>query len=811
MNKYKIIIGILLCISIPVIASTPKSLETSLTGKIKDKETGIFLPGVSIYIPDLKIGTISDNEGKYKLENLPAKKLLIQVSFTGYKSIIETIDLSIISNKDFELEPSIIEIEEIVITGTSEAEERNRTPAPMSIITNTELMQNSSSNIIDAIAKQPGISQITTGTGISKPVIRGLGYNRVVVVKDGIRQEGQQWGDEHGIEIDEFSIDKVEILKGPASLSYGSDAIAGVANMLTQQILPNGKIVGNITSNYQTNNGTIGYSADIAGNLKGLIWDMRYSNKIAHAYQNKYDGYVFNSGFRESSISGLIGLNKSWGYTHLNFSSYNFTPGIVEGERDSLTGKFTKTVLINDSTSKKIIASDKDNKSYTPLTPYQKIHHYKLVSNNSFIIGESILKTTFGFQQNQRQEYADIFNINNYGLYFLLNTINYDIRYILPDNKDLNISFGTNGMQQTSLNKGSEFLIPDYKLFDMGVFTIVKKKLNKLDICGGIRYDLRAQNGNDLFLNSKGTKTNIINSSSTHKFTAFKNTFNGISGSIGSTYQFSDKLYSKLNISRGYRAPNIAELSSNGVHEGTNRYEIGNSSLKAEYSLQFDLAIGYHSKYISAELDLFHNLIDNFIYSRKLNNIYGKDSLTDEYSTFKFYSGNATIMGGEISVDIHPHPLDWLHFENAFSYVQTEQKNQPDSTRYLPLTPAPKLQSTLRAETRHLSKHLHNPYIKFELENYFRQNKYFSAYNTETATPAYTLINVGAGSDLVLKDKIICSIYLSINNLTDVAYQSHLSRLKYAPENFITGRTGIYNMGRDISIKLNFPFNFKKS
>ena len=153
-------------------------------------------------------------------------------------------------------------------------------------------------------------------------------------------REGQQWGDEHGIEIDEYSVNRVEILKGPASLSYGSDAMAGVINMLPAPTLPEGTIQGNVLANYQSNNGLLGGSLNFAGNQKGFIWDVRYSNKMAHAYQNKYDGYVFNSGYKENTFGGIIGLNKSWGYSHLHFSVYDLTPGIVEGERDSASGQF---------------------------------------------------------------------------------------------------------------------------------------------------------------------------------------------------------------------------------------------------------------------------------------------------------------------------------------------------------------------------------------------------------------------------------------------------------------------------------------
>jgi len=625
-----------------------------------------------------------------------------------------------------------------------------------------------------------------------------------------IRQEGQQWGDEHGIEMDEFSINKIEILKGPASLSYGSDAIAGVINMLSAPTLPDGKINANVIGNYQTNNGLIAYSANLTGNIKGYIWDIRYSNKMAHAYQNKYDGYVYNSGFKENTLGGIIGVNKSWGYSHLHFSMYELTPGIIEGDRDSASGKFIKPIVINDSTEGAAIAEDADYKNYSIGVPFQKINHYKVVLNTNFVVGQGSLKAIFGFQQNHRKEFGNVFNPKEYGLYFLLNTINYDLRYVFPERKKSTLSIGVNGMQQTSQNKGKEFLVPEYNLFDIGGFAIVKKSYGKLDISSGIRYDTRKQNSNDLYLDSLGAKTDATDSTSLHQFTKFNSTFSGISASIGATYQFSESVYAKLNIAKGYRAPNISELGANGEHEGTGRYEIGNPNLKAESSFQYDLAFGLNTEHITTEIDLFHNTIDNFVFQQKLNSFNGTDSITNGANTFEFVQGNATLFGGEISIDIHPHPIHWLHFENSFSFVQGGQKNQPDSLKYLPLMPAPKLISELKADIKKIGKLISNAYVSIELENYFEQNKFYSAFGTETKTSGYSLINLGLGGDVVRKTKTVCSIYISINNITDVAYQNHLSRLKYAAENNVTGRNGVYNMGRNISFKLIVPVEIKK-
>ena len=809
MKKSSIVLFVVFFLISNVIYATEiASSNTLLFGKITDKKSGETIPGAILYIPDLQTGTTSDKNGNYILDNLPKTKVLLQISFVGYRTMIETVDLDKGSAKNFEMEYAATEMNEIVVTGMSKAAEQKRTPTPIVLVPKLALLQSSSTNIIDALATQPGISQVTTGTGISKPVIRGLGFNRVVVVDDGIRQEGQQWGDEHGIEIDEYSVNKVEILKGPASLAFGSDAMAGVVNMISAPSPDEGKIVGNISANYQTNSGLFGYSADLAGNRKGIVWDVRFSNRLAHSYRNKYDGNVLNSGFRENAMNGLIGLNKSWGFAHLHLSMYNFMPGIVEGDRDSITGRFIKPIEV-DGIESGVIASDKDFKSYTPLTPFQKIHHYKAAIKSSFFVGKGNIKAIVGFQQNQRQEYADVLRPDEYGLYFLLNTFNYDLHYNLPEKSKLNISFGVNGMQQLSQNKGIEFLIPEFNLFDIGVFTILKKSSGKFDFSGGLRFDKRSEHGKDLYLNSDGVKIVTPMYGSIHQFADFKSTFKGISGSIGATWQISKILFTKLNISRGYRAPNIGELSSNGVHDGTVRYEIGDPNLKAESSLQFDYAFGLSNEHISAEIDIFDNAIDNFIFSRKLNSIGGGDSITDGYSTFRFVAGNAHLLGGEVRFDIHPHPYDWIHFENSFSYVKAVQNNQPDSSKFLPFTPAPKLQTELRVDIKKINSVIRNAYLKFDVEHYFTQDKYYAAFGTETRTHGYTLLNLGLGTDFIVKKKTFCSLYISANNLADIAYQSHLSRLKYEPENYATGRTGVYNMGRNISFKLIVPIDLE--
>ncbi len=798
MQKFIYAFGI---ISICYIASS--YTQISLSGTIYQSENKVPLPGASIYFPDLKTGTTSDIDGKYVIKNLPSKKVSVQITYIGYESIVETIDLANISVKDFILTETFTEIKEVVVTGLSRSAESNRTPTPITVITKNILLQNTATNIIDALGTQPGISSISTGPAIAKPEIRGLGYNRVVIVNNGIKQEGQQWGDEHGIEIDEYSINRIEILKGPASLMYGSDAMAGVIHFIGAPTLPDRTIKANILSNYQTNNGLIGYSGNIAGNNNGFIWDVRYSGKMAHAYQNKYDGYVLGSGFNETNTNATIGLNRKWGYSHFDASIYQLKVGLVEGERDSASGLFIYPIVVNDSTEGFSIAEKETLKSYELQLPNQNIKHYKLTWNNSFVVGNGNIDLILGWQQNNRKEFENIFDAKDYALYFKLNTLQYGIHYIFPEKNNWSSSIGINGMQQTSQNLGAEVLIPAYSLFDIGGFFTTKKTIKNFDISGGLRYDIR---------NLMADKY-ISEESEEEIFTAFNRNFSAVSGSIGATYQINETMYGKLNISRGFRSPNIAELGSNGIHEGTFRYEIGNTALEPETSLQIDASYGYDGEHISFQADIFNNALDNFIYLRKLSSVSGTDSLINAegefFEVFTYTQGTANLAGAEIIVDIHPHPFHWLHFENSFSFVNAMQKNASDSTKYLPFSPAPKLISELRGDFKKINTFLSNSYVQIQAEKYFAQDHIFSAYNTETKTPGYLLINAGAGTDILSGNKILFSVFLTVNNLADVAYQSHLSRLKYSEENYVTGRSGVYNMGRNFSFKLNIPINIQ--
>ena len=651
-----------------------------------------------------------------------------------------------------------LKLNELVVTGVTGDTKLKNSTAPISIVSGKELRQTTSTNIIDAIAKQPGVAQITTGSGISKPIIRGLGYNRIIVMNEGIRQEGQQWGDEHGIEIDGQNVNSVEILKGPASLMYGSDAMAGVLILHGAPILPEGEMKATVSTEYQTNNGLFDYSLNFAGHQKAFVWDARFTDKMAHAYKNKYDGYVSGSQFKERAGRLMLGINQPWGHSHLTGTIYHQTPSIIEGERDESTGELECT--------------SSDVKTYSKALPFQQIWHYKTVWDNSFNLPKGWLKAIVGYQQNQRQEFEE--SADEYEIYFKLHTVTYDVRYLSQEFEGWKVAGGMNGMWQQSLNLGEESLIPEYNLFDIGGYATVSKSFDALTLNGGLRFDNRHIN-----FHSRN--------------------FNGVTGSIGAVWNLCQHTNLRLNVARGFRAPNMSELGSDGIHEGTLRYEIGNAELKPEYSWQADLGIDLSSRYISFQAALFANRIENYIFAKRVNTV-----MEEGYLTYQYTQGDARLLGFEAGFDFHP--IHQVHLENTFSFVDAQQLHASEDARYLPMTPAPRWTSELKYElTHHGHMVFNNTFVALGLECNLAQNHYYKVDDTETRTPSYTLLSLSAGTDLNIHKRKVAEIYVTAENLLNRAYQNHLSRLKYCDINNATGRQGVYNMGRNVVFKVILP------
>ncbi|WP_419700551.1 TonB-dependent receptor [Mucilaginibacter sp. NFX135] len=794
----------------------------TLTGTVTDKADGKPVIGATVSIPDLHTGAITDANGKYVLNHVPRGVYLLQVSYLGYATFNQKVDLSKTSVFDVKLQASSLEAGEVVVTGVSKATEIKRSPVPMIAVGKAYLEQRAASgNIIDQIATLPGVSAVTTGPNVSKPFIHGLGYNRVITLQDGIRQEGQQWGDEHGIEVDQNSIDRVEIIKGPASLTYGSDAIGGVVNLITPAPVPEGKILGSVQGIYGTNQGLLNGSFRLQGNQNGLVWGTVVSAKEAKNYQNQQDGRVYATGYQEKDARVMVGLNKSWGYSYLHASVFDDKQDIPDGSRDSLTRKFTKQITEDGATA---IVPESELNSYRIPTLHQRVQLYRIYNNSNFILGGGNLLVNLGYQLSHRREYTHPEYGDIPGLNLHLHTYTYDVKYNFNIGDDYETTFGVNGQYgKNTIDGATDFPIPAYHQFDIGPFFVIKKSFGKLDLSAGARFDSRSFTGDAAYVDTIGgphgfpqlykgpnptTAPNV-----TSQFDALSKTFTGFSGSFGATYNVSDQFLVKANLARGFRTPSIAELSANGPDPGSQIYHVGDKNFKPEFSFQQDIGAFLTLPNISASVELFNNEISNYIFQQQELNPDGSPVITQGYNTFTYVQSKARIYGGEVNVDLHPLP--WLHFENSLSLTYGENKGNggpvADSLKYLPFIPPLHTHSELRGAFNGGFGDFKNLYVFVGFDHYSAQNRFFSAYGTETATPGYNLLSAGFGGNIVNKSgQPVLKLFIEGTNLANINYQSNMSRLKYfgnptAPDGI---NHGIFNMGRNISFKVVVPFGF---
>ncbi len=751
-------------------AARTHATAITLAGQVTDANTQQPVAGAIVSIPELKISVNTNESGNFNFQKIPSKgRFVLEVRFLGYSTFTQTVDLATTNTLNIALNQSVIEVHEVVVTGTVSSADNRRNSTAVTSVSKEEMLNRPTNNIVDAISRVPGVSQITTGAAVSKPVIRGLSYNRVITLSDGVKQEGQQWGDEHGIEIDQYNADRVEVLRGASSLIYGSDALGGVINILEPLPAAEGKIKGEVLANYASNNGLSGSSAMLQGNSNGFIWSARGTYKNAYAYNTPL-GRASNSGFNETNYSGQIGLNKSWGYTHINFSSFNTKLGIPgHGEYDDGEEEHEEEGHSNEFLS--------GNKSRKLTLPFQDINHYKLALNNQFVFNKGRLRSTLAFQDNQRRELEE--STSDPSLFFDLKTYSYDLKYYFNNSEKWEPVIGVSGSFQNSKNKAEEVLIPDYESQDVGGFAYIKRNWTNTSVNAGLRLDYRHFKGLEM---TEGDEV---------LFQGFSNQFSNLSGALGLTHNFTDKITFKANLGSAFRAPNIAELSSNGVHEGTFRYEIGNTTLDPERSFYADAALEFHNQKVDAHLNIFNNYIDNYIYYRQTNN----ETIEAEEQTlpvFRYVQDNANLYGMEAGLTLHPNSL--VHFENSFSF--TRGLNRATNTS-LPYMPAPILRNELRFEPKFKSEFLSDPYFSIGLDNFFKQTK--ADPNFETSTSGYTLLNASLGTRIRLNKQAL-KVYITGNNLLDKEYVNHLNRLK---------AEGILNQGRNIAFGLYIPLNIR--
>ncbi len=828
MKQYILSQFILIVMYLPVYAQTKV-----ISGTVKDANTKNPIEFCNIKIAHTAIGVIANAEGHFKIIS-PEKSNSTRLIFSavGYNS--DTIDISY--DKPFYeifLTQLTGTLNDVVVSGSSKAIRIKENSIAIISVSTKQIDQSSENNVIDAVAKYaPGLQTVKTGPNVSKPFINGLGYNRVLTLYDGLRVETQQWGDEHGVPLDDYIIDKAEVIEGPASLLYGSDAIAGVLSLFPA--LPkytDGKIHGRYLSEYQTNNGLIGNSLILNYAKTHWSWALRGSERIAKSYTNPIDGRVYNTGFKMYNGSAFMGYNGAKGYSHFNVTVYDNRQGIPDGSRDSLTRKFTYQVY--EAERENVLQTNIDNIKDRPVVPdnvlnsynisplSQRIQDYRVYTDNFYNLGKGSMNALLGYEQNIRREFDHPTEVNQAGEYIVLNTVDYSLRYNAPSFLNIEPSVGVTGMYQTNANKNAtDFPIHAYHLFDAGAYVYGKWKYDAWTIAGGVRYDHRSETGDAMYIKpdpASGFYEQIPLADSTlgtQQFSPFTLHLHGITGSIGITYEVNEHISLKANVGRGYRTPNITELASNGLDPGAHIVYKGDLLLKPEFSLQEDAGVIGTYNEVSFGVSVFNNYIQNYIYEDQEVDANGNPVvIIPGNKTFEFQQTNAELYGLNATLNIHPNSLKAFSLNNSIAVVYGFNKNPKLAKagvdgEYLPFIPPPRWLSTLNYDIDSKSKAIKKITLKTDAEINLAQNRYLGENNTETPTTAYILWDASANIEMNYSKSQTIQFQVAVNNILNTAYQSHLSRLQYFEyyTQSPNGHLGIYNMGRNICVKAIVPF-----
>ncbi len=722
--------------------------QNKISGKITD-ETLSALAGAQIFAPELNKGTTANSEGYFELTSLPNGKIRVQFSFLGYANRIESYDLSGLPVvADVQLKPTSIEAEEIVVSGGYNSTQHDNA-VKIDVLSMNSASVRITPNFAEILTKVPGVDMISKGQGVSKPVIRGLSMNDILILNNGVRFENYQYSSHHPLGIDEFGIEDVEIIKGPASLLYGSDAIGGVVNFIREKPVSIGTIAGDYNLQLFSNSLGVTNNFGLKGASKKWFGGIRAGQKSNADYLEGGGSFVPNSRFNEWSLKLNSGYTGSVGTFKLFYDYNQQNLGLVEEEA-----------------IEEILERGRRNEMF-----YQTLNTHLLSTQNKLFLGRFQLDLNSAFQETQL---AHLENPEVYEIQMQLSTLTYEAKLHLPSNQYSEYILGFQGFNQKNgnLNDRETKILPNAVTANYSLFGLVQRTLfSQLKVQSGLRYDSRT-----ISTEALGEPADV----ETFRPSLDKS-YHSLSGSVGATFHVTEELLFRGNVAAAYRTPNLAELTSNGPHEL--RFEIGDANLLPENAFEADLSLHFHNQELTFDLAGFSNAISNFIFLSP-----DGEKSSDGLSIYRYRQANSILWGGEAGLHVHPESVNWLHFETTFSSVTGKQR----SGDYLPFIPAPKWRFELRAETEKFG-FVKDAYASANTVTAWKQAR---PAPEETSTDGYTLLDLSLGGTIIFEKQPVV-VNFSLNNVFDQKYIDHLSTLK---------EVGRFNPGRNIAVSLKFPF-----
>ncbi|MDR1525863.1 MAG: TonB-dependent receptor [Tannerella sp.] len=687
-------------------------------------------------------------------------------------------------------------LDEVVVSGSYRKSIERNTALTVHWADKDFLDEHFTGNLMQTLEYVPGIHSMDIGSGFSKPMIRGMGFNRIVVAENGVKQEGQQWGADHGLEVDAFNVERVIIRKGPSSLLYGSDAMGGAIEIVSPPAPAENQVSGEAVFLGKSVNETFGGSFMLG--IKKNAWHvkLRFSEQHFGDYRIPADTVVYltqrlpvhdrrlkNTAGLERDASAFVGYAK--GYYHANYAVSNafqqvgFFPG-AHGVPDA-------SRLQDDGSSRNIDL------------PYSRVNHLKTTTRQQYATEDFRLCWDAGFQHNHREEWS-LFHTHygnqpapgkepNKELEFSLSTLSSSLKADWSGAERWTHTAGWDVQYQQNRIAGYSFLLPEYRRFTTGgLWLSVFRPNSRLSVSGGIRADYGKMNASayrdvhlETYLRERDYPQDVIEAYKWRSYPVDRH-FGDISGSLGFVWRVDENHLLKANVGRSFRLPGANELSSNGVHHGAFRHEHGDASLKSEQGWQADASYSYENEGIWLSASPFFSWFDNYIYLKPT----GEWSILPHTGQIYRYTGAKALFAGA-EIEFRMDLLRWLTYQATGEYVYTHNADE-----HTPMSFSPP------ASMRHcMIFHLKAFRFRAEVQNIAAQNR---VAKNEDRTGGANLFHAGATMYLPVKGTR-AEIALSAQNLFNTRYFNHLSFYR---------RVEIPEPGRNLQLLIKVPFKLKK-
>jgi len=715
------LLAIVLCLPILVVAQ-------KVEGVVYDANDTSPVPFVSVYLTETDESCTTDSAGRFFLRAPEIAAFHVRCVALGYETatILATVDNQPIVVR---LLPKHLDLHEVTVSGAlSQAQSEN--PFHIESRKIDDLTAIAAMNLGEAISRIPGVYQSSLGNGIAKPVVRGMQGMRVVTLLNGLRIESQQWGGDHGMGITDLGLGNVEVIKGPASLLYGADALAGVIYFNDLPHVPTGKRELESKTLFQSNTMGVTQRFMYREAREKIRWQIGagYGN---HAdFQLPNGRYAQNSRFNEAILKSVLSFNGKRSVHHLRYTFSHTTTGIPGHTHDSTATPESFQV-------------ETQRRTYT--LPAQFFNNHFISFDNKWFGERSEFQFLAGATSNRLIEYDEKVTIPSLSM-SLTNAL-YNAKFVArPLGDKWKIIAGLQGMHQWNLNaeNASDRLVPDSRTSDQGVYVTTQYGNPRWNLQAGVRYDIRV--------------LHAFNSGET----LFNRTYQGLNASAGAVYH-TEWVTFRASYSSGYRAPHLTELLSNGFHHGALRYEVGDIHLKPEYARQADVTLELTGDHVVLVYNPFVNVISDYIYLQPLG--YDVDGIPAfAYSVLP----EVAFLGNDVGVHYHPHFAHNLHFESTWSYIDTRTPN--DSS--ISLLPPQRIQTTLKYsfEGRH----------KFRLREMNVMHTFMDAQRKvaflESPSESYNLLDASMAFELNAKQN--WEFRLGVKNILNERFIDHLSRLK---------------------------------